>query len=63
MHAGGIYQAELLWKVSHLQLSLGPSLKKCLFGIAYPGFYLVGRSVGIFSFFFKYLLFAHGRKW
>ena len=23
-------------------------LKKCLFGIAYPGFHLVGRSVGIF---------------
>ena len=28
-----------------------PSLKKCLFGIAYPGFHLVGGSIGIFSFF------------
>ena len=30
---------------------IGPSLKKCLFGIAYPGFHLVGQSVGIIYFF------------
>ena len=29
-------------------MCLGPSLKICLFGIAYPGFHLVVQSVGIF---------------
>ena len=36
--------------------------KKCLFGIAYPWFHLVGRSVGQHFLFFKYLLFAHDRN-
>ena len=32
-------------------ITVWPSLKKCLFGIAYSGFHLVGRSVSFFSFF------------
>ena len=40
-----------------------PSLKKCLFGIAYPGFHLVGRSVGIFFFYIYYLVMdGNGKK-
>ena len=37
-----------------------PSLKKCLFGIAYPGFHLVGRSVGRHFFFNIYYLHMDG---
>ena len=39
--------------LAKLSFDFRPSLKKCLFGIAYPGFHLVGRSVGIFSLFFN----------
>ena len=31
-------------------------LKNCLFGIAYPVFHLVGRSIGIFFFIYIYIL-------
>ena len=34
---------------------IGPSLKKYLFGIAYPGFHLVGRS----AFFFLNIYYLH----
>ena len=33
-------------------------LKKCLFGIAYPGFHLVGRSVGIYLFFLIFTIYT-----
>ena len=36
-------------------MQIGPSLKKCLFGIAYPQYHFVGRSVGFFFFNIYYL--------
>ena len=52
-----------LGRLSGDHQATGPSLKKCLFGIAYPGFHFVGRSVGFFFFNIYYLhMDGNGRK-